>query len=160
MKHKNNSESIDKKLIILAAFAFVMVLIEVIAIIMNLQNPSGLSVRIISPPGEVNGGAIKYEVTGASSVTEANKAIILEEYNNDHITESFRKITEKEAQDVAEQITRAGCGQITEQYVLAPPVKNAINWRNFGNDSNDTIETYMLDDEFLVQIDCARALDS
>lgn len=160
MKHKNKNENIDKKIIILAAVAVITVIIEaIIMIAININKSSGVSVRVIAPSKEIFGGATKYEVTGVSSVVEANKAIILEEYNNSG-SGSFRKISEKEAQDIAEQIEEAGCGQITEEHVLAPPVSGAINWRNFSNDNHDTIETYMLDDEFLVYVDCAKKLDN
>ncbi|MBO4813142.1 hypothetical protein J5491_03275 [Candidatus Saccharibacteria bacterium] len=139
-----------KKKVIFCVVGVATIVLLVVCVVLVLQaKGNGVSVNIL--PSNSIGGATKYEVTGARSEMEANKAIIQKEYSDN---EFFRAITEQELQNIVNKIAADGCGQITESYTLGPPVDDAINWTNYGNDNHDDIAVYMFDEKYLVTTDC------
>lgn len=141
----------NKKFFIVIPLVILLVVLSVIIFILLTRN-HGISVKIVSPPRDIVGGITKYEVDGASSITEANKAIIKEYYKEDGTY--FKVITDSEIQSIANQITADGCGQIVSSYVGPPPVNDARNWVNFLDDEYNHINIYLLDNEYLVQTQC------
>lgn len=131
----------------------IVIFIIAICVILLLQTKDSTIDVNISSSGDINGGTTKYEVTGTKSEIDANKAIIKKVYNGDN---SFRAITDQELQNIADEILANGCGQITESYILGPPISGAVNWTNFGNNNHDNIVIYMLDNQYLVHAECSK----
>jgi hypothetical protein len=151
-KDQNN----NKQTYITIGVSIVLLIVLIFATALYFTKPinlDGITVDITPPSDGVGGGTTTYKVTGAKSAKEANAAIIKKQYPGD---ESFRAITDRELAFIVSIIARNGCGQITESYVAGPPVDNAVNWTNYGNENHDRIDVYMLDDKYLVYTDCQR----
>lgn len=148
--NKKRYKTTNKKIFYIVGI--IMTIIAIIGVIFVLQiKENGINVSILST-GDI-GGTTKYEVTGAKSEIEANRAIIKKVYSNN---EPFRAVTDQELQDIVNKISSSGCGQITESYTLGPPLNGAVNWTNFGNNNHDDIVVYMLDDQYLVYTECSN----
>lgn len=114
-----------------------------------LVNNGEMTIKAYPPEPDVDGGATRYEISGVYSVEEANAALIEHSYNNkvDGLEPDIR-MTSQEAQELASEIAKSGCGLITKEYAGTPPppIDDARMWSDYGNDNYDTIMIYMLGD--------------
>jgi hypothetical protein len=114
------------------------------------RSETAVVVRVTTPPSDIDGGVTKYSVTGANSAQEANFAIIKQIYT---ATEYHRAITDDETRNIVSKLAASGCGQITGEFVGAPPegIDAATFWTNvICEDRNVDPIIYIQDDQYYI----------
>ena len=128
-------------MITLCVLTIIAACLGITAIILPIYLANGFNpvnkveVETIHPSKDNEGGSTTYKVPETASVLEANKSIILTEYEN--------SISESDATRVAEKIIACGGGKIKSSFIGGPPTEGAFNWRNFRDENKKEIDTYM-----------------